>query len=256
MRAFRTLTPREIECRIAEIGKDAKYLKLLLYKTARTDAALLDETYGPDKWSCDYKVVDGKLFCGIGIKFGEEWIWRWNVGTESNMEAEKGQASDALKRAGFVWGIGTELYSSPEITLFSGKFKATESGGKYRCYDKFEVTDIAYDQNEDIKHLEIINASTGALVFTWDGGISAASKGQEQKQEKPAKEPDFYNEVTPAQFSNDSTPITDAQLDSLRKKLNEDEQFAICTKYRVENMGELTFAQADKTLRDLKKRGR
>lgn len=258
MRMFRTLRANEIECRISEIGREGKYIKLLLYKTARTDAALLDETVGPFAWQSDYRTIDGKMYCGIGIKepISKEWVWKWNVGTESNTEAEKGQASDALKRAGFVWGIGTELYSAPEITIFSGKFKVSESNGKYRCYDKFEVTEIAYDANEDICHLEIKNATSGALVFTWDKSIAkkATQEAPAPVKETKKSEPDFYNETTTAQLDN--LPITEAQLDSLRKKLTEDEQFAICTKYRTESLGELTFAQADKTLRDLKKRGR
>ena len=144
MRTFRLLRENEIECRVSEISRDGKWLKLLLYKTARTDAALLDETFGPSAWQNDYRVIDGKLFCGIGIKCGSEWVWKWNVGTESNMEAEKGQASDALKRAGFVWGIGTELYSAPEIN------------GKFRCYDNFTVEKIAYDEQQNISGLAIM----------------------------------------------------------------------------------------------------
>lgn len=155
MRRFRLLTENEIECRISEIAKNGSFLRLLLYKTARTDAALLDETVGPEKWQNDYRVIDGKLFCGIGILEESGWVWKWNVGTESNMEAEKGQASDAMKRAGFVLGIGTELYSAPEIRIPADKCNIKEYNGKFRCYDRFEVEKIAYDKNEDICGLAI-----------------------------------------------------------------------------------------------------
>ena len=74
MRAFRLLREDEIECRIAEINKQGSGLSLLLYKTARTDAALLDETFGADRWQNDYKILDGKLYGGIGIKFENGWI--------------------------------------------------------------------------------------------------------------------------------------------------------------------------------------
>ena len=108
MREFRLLNPDEIECRVAQVNE--KYVKLLLYKTARTDAALLDEAVGHMFWCNDYKVIDGKMYCGIGIKDKDtlQWVWKWNCGTESNMEKEKGEASDAFKRAGFVWGIGAD----------------------------------------------------------------------------------------------------------------------------------------------------
>lgn len=171
MRKFRLLRENEIECRISEIAKSGQYLKLLLYKTARTDAALLDETYGEDRWQNDYKILDGKLYCGIGIKSESgEWIWKWNVGTESNMEAEKGQASDAMKRAGFVLGIGTELYSSPEIKIYAEKCNIKEYNGKYRCYDNFDVEKIAYDAQQNICGLSI--KCNGKRCFVWQGNTN------------------------------------------------------------------------------------
>ena len=101
MNRFRLLTADEIECRISQISD--KGLSLLLYKTARTDANLLDET--SFLWQNDFKVVDGVLYGGIGIWDDEIalWVWKWDAGTESNTEAEKGRASDAFKRAGFKW---------------------------------------------------------------------------------------------------------------------------------------------------------
>ena len=184
MRTFRLLTADEIECRIAEIDKDGRYVSLLLYKTARTDAALLDETYTPLNWACDYRCIDGKMYCGIGIYNPErqDWVWKWNVGTESNTEAEKGQASDALKRAGFVWGIGTELYSSPRITIWPDKCDIKEYNGKRRCHDTFHVSRIEYDEKENISFLEIFNDKKGCVAFTWPGKQAPANNT------KPAKE--------------------------------------------------------------------
>lgn len=168
MRKFRTLTEDEIECRVAEVAKDGKWLTLLLYKTARTDAALLDEVYGPDNWANDFKSVDGKLYGGIGVDTGGgRWIWRWDCGTESNMEAEKGQASDAFKRAGFKLGLGAELYTAPRIKVGADKCNIREYGGKFRCYDTFEVEKIAYDNRGNISGLAILNATTGRRAFVW-----------------------------------------------------------------------------------------
>ena len=172
MRTFRPLRESEIECRVSEIAKGGGYLRLLLYKTARTDAALLDEKFGPENWQNDYRIIDGKLFCGIGIKFGDEWIWKWNVGTESNMEAEKGQASDALKRAGFVWGIGTELYSAPDIKVPAEKCNIAKYGEKYRCYDNFTVEKIAYDERENISGLSVLCNGKRCFLY-WVGDDNA-----------------------------------------------------------------------------------
>ena len=168
MRKFRLLTEDEIECRVAEIAKDGKSLTLLLYKTARTDAALLDEVYTAERWENDFKCIDGKLYGGIGINVdGERWVWKWDCGTESNMEAEKGQASDAFKRAGFKWGIGAELYTAPRIRVPADKCNIREYGGKYRCYDTFSVEKIAYDGRENIIGLAIRNDTTGRRAFVW-----------------------------------------------------------------------------------------
>lgn len=166
MRTFRLLTADEIECRVSEIAKNGQFLRLLLYKTARTDAALLDETYGPMNWCNQYTEIGGKMYCGIAIRCESgEWVWKWNVGTESNMEAEKGQASDAMKRAGFVWGIGAELYSAPDIKIPADKCNIKEYNGKFRCYDRFTVEKIAYNDKQEICGLAI--KCNGKRCFVW-----------------------------------------------------------------------------------------
>lgn len=114
---MRPLRADEIEVRVGTVGE--KGVSMLLYKNARTDMQILDETYSPMGWQCRYKEVKGNLFCTIGILSPEydEWIWKEDCGTESNTEKEKGEASDAFKRAGFRWGIGRELYTAPFIWL-------------------------------------------------------------------------------------------------------------------------------------------
>lgn len=167
MRTFRQLNENEIECRVSEINKTGKGLTLLLYKTARTDAALLDETFGVGNWQNDFKTLDGKLYCGIGIRFDVDWIWKWDCGTESNMEAEKGQASDAFKRAGFKWGLGAELYSAPRIFISAEHCQIKEVNGKLKCYDSFSVEKIAYDEKGNISGLAIMNESIRRRCFVW-----------------------------------------------------------------------------------------
>lgn len=188
MRQFRLLNADEIECRISEIDKEGRVLRLLLYKTARTDAALLDETCGYMGWCNDYREINGKMYCGIAIrdKDSGEWIWKWNVGTESNAEAEKGQASDALKRAGFVWGVGTELYSAPTIKIFSDRCNIKQYGGKWRCYDNFSVAEISYNDREEISGLSI--RCNRDICFTY-GDVKdklPSAKTQSQSRQKPS----------------------------------------------------------------------
>ena len=195
MRNFRLLRPDEIECRVARVTE--KSVQLLLYKTARTDAALLDETVGSMYWCNDYKNIDGKMYCGIGIKDKDtlQWIWKWNCGSESNMEAEKGEASDAFKRAGFVWGIGAELYSSPQIYVPIAKCNV--KGGK--CFDTFEVTSIGYDKAENINALVI---SIGGQPV-WNMGTVKKNVGDliaEKRAQETERKPEPKKEEIPAAF--------------------------------------------------------
>jgi len=163
MKQFRLLNPDEIECRVQKCSE--RGVSLLLYKTARTDADLLDETVGPENWTNDFKLVDGTLYGGIGVDYGRGPIWKWDAGTESNTEAEKGRASDAFKRAGFKHGIGRELYSAPFVFIPAKSCNIKESNGKYQCYDNFEVAAIEYDKDEHISGLII--TLKGIPVFEW-----------------------------------------------------------------------------------------
>lgn len=114
---MRALNADEIEVRIGQVFKGG--VSMLLYKNARVDMAVLDETYGEFNWQCDYKEIKGNMYCGIAVlnEASGDWVWKWDCGTESNTEKEKGEASDAFKRAGFRWGIGRELYTAPFIWL-------------------------------------------------------------------------------------------------------------------------------------------
>ena len=130
MLKFRNLRADEIEVR----PTDTKYNKctLLLYKDARTDRRILDETVGPENWQCEYYEVNGATFCRVGINTENGWIWKSDCGSESNIEKEKGLASDAFKRSCFRWGIGVELYSTPRIKL--------QAPDKWYYNDKFNMT--------------------------------------------------------------------------------------------------------------------
>ena len=112
------LAINEIDFRVQSINKGG-YATILAYKDARVDMNRLDAVYGVGFWQKKYDVINGNLFCSIGIwnKELSQWVWVQDVGTESNTEKEKGQASDAFKRAGFNLGIGRELYDYPIIQI-------------------------------------------------------------------------------------------------------------------------------------------
>ena len=171
MMKFRALKASEIDCRIQSIGQNktgAVGTTILLYKDARVDMNILDETVGAMNWQREHSVVNGNLYCTISIwdEVKEQWISKSDVGTESNTEKEKGQASDSFKRAGFNWGIGRELYSAPFVYIQLDKSEYIERNGKLTSNAKFKVKDIAYDENRNIVRLVVVD-SKGKVRFTF-----------------------------------------------------------------------------------------
>ena len=165
---FRDLVEDEIECKVSTIKE--KGLSLLLYKTARTDMQLLDETVGAYNWQCNYEEVKGNMYCTISIydKEKQQWISKQDCGVESAFgDKEKGEASDAFKRAGFKWGIGIELYTSPFIWISSDKCNIKSINGKVSCNDKFIVEKIK-TENKQIVGLAIKNETKGTRVFVYN----------------------------------------------------------------------------------------
>lgn len=169
---FRELKASEIDCRIQSIGQNktkAIGATILLYKDARVDMNILDETVGAMNWQRGHSVIDGNLYCTISIwdETKEQWVTKSDVGTESNTEKEKGQASDSFKRAGFNWGIGRELYTAPfvYITLQDGEWYDGRDG-KPKSNAKFKVKDIAYDESRNIVRLVVVD-SKGKVRYTF-----------------------------------------------------------------------------------------
>lgn len=173
MLTFRDLTKDEIDCRVQSVKGNG--LVLLLYKDARVDQNILDETVGAENWQREHYECKGNLFCRVGINVAKEpmlrsdcWVWKSDCGTESNTEAQKGEASDSFKRACFNWGIGRELYTSPFIWIPAAKCNIQNG----KCYDKFEVEKIVIE-NKTITALSIINTSINAgklserRAFVW-----------------------------------------------------------------------------------------
>ena len=155
---FRTLKANEIECRVNQINE--KGLSLLLYKDARCDMNILDETVSPYNWQREHKEFKGNIYCGVSIwnEKNKLWVTKRDAGKESNTEAVKGEASDSFKRACVNWGIGRELYTAPFIYIPADKCEISKNTkGKYITYDKFRVEAIKYNENREIIALSIKN---------------------------------------------------------------------------------------------------
>lgn len=184
---FRTLRADEIECRVGTVTD--KGVSLLMYKDARVDMRLLDEVVGAENWQRKHELIDGQLFCTVSIRNEKgEWVGKQDVGTESNTEKEKGRASDAFKRACFNWGVGRELYSCPFVwvNLAQNEWKSN-AYGKSQPRVKFNVSEIAYDDNRNVSRLVIVDDS-GKVRFTFGGTAQVQPQATQQAQQNTTQQ--------------------------------------------------------------------
>lgn len=205
---FRKLTANDVEARVQSC--DDKGFVLLLYKNARCDMNILDETVGAENWQREHYECKGNLFCRVGIKTNrtvemthhginfdnDEWVWKADCGTESNTEKEKGESSDSFKRACFNWGIGRELYTAPK-TKINGHTKIAKRNGKdvyvpeYYAYDVVRM-DVSDDIPRKITALTIVGKSMEGgyhedVIFDWtDKSVPKSSPKATPKAEPKA----------------------------------------------------------------------
>ena len=186
---FRDLRADEIECRVQQAKENG--VVLLLYKDARVDMNILDETVRPENWQREHYECKGNLFCRVGIDINAlheinspRWVWKSDCGTESNTEAQKGEASDSFKRACFNWGIGRELYTSPFIWVDAKNCNIKDGrNGSKACYDNFAVQSITIE-NKQITALTIYNQSKKCIAYTF-GSEKPTNAPQGAPKEKP-----------------------------------------------------------------------
>ena len=180
MLKFRPIQANEIDVRIQSINK--KYVILLLYKDARVDQNILDETVGALNWQKSYSRDNQNCTVTIWDDEKKMWIAKEDTGTESNTEKEKGLASDSFKRACFCWGIGRELYTSPIVNIPIEFIEVKEYNGRQTTYDKFYVDSITVAEDEQTGIKTITQLSIGiehydkkAVVWKWTDGLNVVT---------------------------------------------------------------------------------
>lgn len=177
---FRKLRADEIDCRVNTINE--KGLTLLLYKDARCDMNILDETVGCMNWKREHTRDNANCIVSIYNEDIKEWISKEDTGTESYTEKEKGLASDSFKRACFNWGIGRELYTSPFIWVSKDNCTISQKGDKYTTFDTFRVKNISYNDIGEINGLTIVNTKTNKVVYTLSNSYAEINEN-DYKQE-------------------------------------------------------------------------
>lgn len=224
-RKFRYLKADEIDVRVAQ-SDSRRGVSLLLYKDARADMTILDETVGAENWQRRHTRENANCIVSIWDDKKAQWIEKEDTGTESNTEKEKGLASDSFKRACTNWGIGRELYTSPFIWVNADKIEWQEKNGKQIPKTRFMVADIGYDEVGRIDRL-VIKTGKGETVFT------------------------FGQQTEGKQTNNDEMAV------ETYKKLHEEINRAgvsiksICAAYKVDGLGKLTEKQAQEAIKKI-----
>lgn len=234
----RLLEADEIECRVSVIRENG--LSLLLYKDARVDQRILDETFGPFGWKRSHQSIEGNLYCTVEVYDKEtgEWIAKQDVGTMSYSEKEKGQASDSFKRACFNWGIGRELYTAPFIWIPAGKASIQSREGQNRenrfyCNDRFSVSSIKYNDDREIIALAVVN-DRGQTVY--------------ELKEKGAGNTGGRKGKAPASISREQMDSLQAELDRTGVSME-----TVQDRYRIQEPGTMSAELYDRVMSALKR---
>jgi len=111
----------KIKWRVGSRSKDKSKGMVLAYIDARDVMQRLDKVIGPFGWQCTYP-HEGCCELSLWVEDMGKWVIKANCAGTTQVEAEKGQASDSFKRAAVLWGIGRYLYylDSPWVPLENG----------------------------------------------------------------------------------------------------------------------------------------
>lgn len=168
--------PIPYKWRVQSKSKDKKTAFCVAYIDARQLEDSLDSICGPENWKNEFRRdSSGVLSCLLSIRINNEWVTKWGTGTESNIEAQKGEASDAFKRAGVKWGVGRFLYDLPIFKLPCNGYQPTTREGQ-TLWDGSALTKYinslvrspeppALKLSDLIKDLKSIHTTEGVKAF-------------------------------------------------------------------------------------------
>lgn len=217
----RPLMADEVEVRAEINGRgDAR---LLLYKTARADRQLLDETFGMMNWQVSY--TRDNMNCTVSVWDEDKkcWISKEDTGFDSGEKGDtkneeyrlKGVASDSFKRACTRWGCGTELYTAPKMILPKDFFVARSDGKGVE--GTFTVESMTVEETERGKKITALRIAyqpydnaPNQIVVEWDGGSEmklypydkAAVQQRKPEQVQTQSAPQRKKGITATQLRN------------------------------------------------------
>ncbi len=154
----------QIEFKVSQVTSDKNgvvWASILAYKDARVDMEMLDDVCGRNNWQVKYeRDSKGVLQCAVGVwdetkAMGSgDWVWKTSNGVPSDFESEKGEYSDAFKRACFMWGIGRQLYDFPSIWIQLSEGDYYERDGKVKVSSRLRPNDWRWSVSEDYQSVK------------------------------------------------------------------------------------------------------
>lgn len=233
---FRPLRADELDVRVGSVSRAGA--TLLLYKDARSDQNVLDETVGPMNWQRHHSRDNANCIVSIWDEDKRQWIEKEDTGTESNTEKEKGLASDSFKRACFNWGIGRELYTAPFVFV---KCETEQDGRQYKLTQEgkkkiqgAKVDEIEYTDGR-ITRLLISNRDGILFNFGKPKPVKPEGDASDIKDMRPEEHPNRDQVLAMIKLAI-SAGMTGGQLESA---------------YGVNGLGELTMSQYEAAMKKL-----
>lgn len=254
---FRTLYAEEIELLVSEVTP--KFVKLLLYKDARCDQAILDETVGPLDWQRHHSRDNANCVVAIWDSDKKQWIEKEDTGCESSIEKAKGLASDSFKRACTNWGIGRELYSMPVV--YFPKDDCNINNADESCNDTFTVTEVEYE-NRKITRIVVKNNYTGKSYVSYAGGkpwdaepVQSVSGEANVLKEGADNNASDVPVPTPAASAPTELLVQAAHIATLKREITRTgiEECALYERYRKNSIEEMTIADFNMAMKAFEK---
>lgn len=237
---IRTLRADEIDVRVG-IVKEGRGVSFLLYKDARCDMNILDETFGAMNWKREHRRDNQNCIVSVWNESIGEWVSKEDTGTESNTEKEKGLASDSFKRACVNWGIGRELYTAPFIWISGADTQKIKN-------TKLYVSLIAYDDCRNICKLVLVD-NKGVVRYTY--GVS--------ERAVPFDAPKTVTIQSKMNSQAVDDELTETEKESSAFRYVRNSAIAIdyyCKKYDVKTIYDITALQWLEVYNELKQHGK
>lgn len=148
---------KDIKWRVQSATQDKRRCIVVPYLDARQVQQRLDDVVGISGWTNTYEAETGTS--SLGIRVGDDFMYKSDVGTDSKIDKEKGKASDSFKRSAVLWGIGRDVYKigSKMLDFDDQHKKPKTSTGK-----------ILYTPEQLSNYMNGLNTSIGLLSQIWD----------------------------------------------------------------------------------------